>query len=375
VSAFSAWLHGAGLVTCLGTDVNAHLRALRAGQPAPARVPKGAAIPGWPYCTTGMDMRAFTETAVAQALDDARLDAGARARLTLMVGSTCLDLPLHESSYVSQAQTGGAVSAFFDPGYGNIAAHLAQRFGIHGPQYTFNTACSSSTNALMHARLLLADGRADHVLVVGVEAYNRLSVRGFESLLLLSRQHLYRPFDGQRDGLILGEGAGALVLGRDPPAGSVPAVALAGAASACDPSSPTGSLPDRMADVMHEALYDAGARLPDLIAIKAHGTGTVSNDLSEGQALRDMPGPLPPVTSLKPYTGHSLGACGAIESLLLIAAWRAGFLPATPGFREADPLIGVQPIKAAQPLPAHGAVLSNSFGFGGNNTALVWRRA
>ena len=130
-----------------------------------------------------------------------------------------------------------------------------------------------------------------------------------------------------------------------------------------------------MAAVMCAALDDAGLDVKQLIGIKAHGTGTVSNDLSEGQGMRLLGGALPPFTSLKPYTGHTLGGCGTIESLCLLAAWREGFLPATPGFAENDPEIGLSPVSTATPLPQQGAVLCNFFGFGGNNTSLVLERA
>jgi 3-oxoacyl-[acyl-carrier-protein] synthase-1 len=369
----SVSLLGCGLVTGLGAGLPAQLPALRAGRAGASRVPQGYNMPPWPYhLAAGFEgaqrLYAMIDLAVEQALAESRLDAAQRRRMAVLVGSTCLDLPLHETEYADAAAAGHETSPIHGPSYGNVAAHLAQRFGLGGAQYTLNTACSSSANALLHARLLLAEGRADQALVVGVEAYNRLSVSGFGSLMLLSKSS-YRPFDRNRDGLILGEGAGAVVLGREP--GDT---RLVGAASACDPSSPTNSQPERVVEVMRGALADAGLAPADLVAIKAHGTGTGSNDASEGQGMRLLGEKLPPFTSLKPYIGHTLGGCGAIELLLLLAAWREGFLPATPGFAETDPAIGAAPVASAQPLPARGAVLCNFFGFGGNNTSLVVAR-
>ena len=266
------------------------------------------------------------------------------------------------------------------PGYGNLAREIAERFGLRGPKYTLNTACSSSANAALYARALLAEGRIDHALIVGAEGYNRLSLLGFASLMLLTREG-YRPFDRARDGLILGEGVGAFVLGRgdaekgDSPLRGQSPFSIVGAATACDPSSPTNSLPERVAEVMREALADAGLEPAQLAAIKAHGTGTPSNDLSEGQAVRAVFGAsLPPLTSVKPYTGHTLGACGAVELLAMLACWREGFLPPTPGFSAADDALGFAPVMQPQPLGA-GAMLCNFFGFGGNNTSLVLARA
>ena len=373
-----AFVLGEGLVTCLGDGVAAHAEALAAGMPGPTRIPAGDRVPATPChlaaetvlapATGSGRLTALLDRVVAQALAGAQLPADAIGRMALLAGSSCLDLPWHEDSYVARTVHPRA------PALGAIATHVAQRFGIAGPVCSFNTACSSSANALLYARLMLDAGKAEHVLVIGVEAYNRLSVAGFGSLMLLSRQ-TYRPFDRERDGLVLGEGAGALVLSRTPHAADTHPVSLSGAASAGDPTSPTGAMPERIAQVMTAALDDAATPVARLTAIKAHGTGTGGNDLAEGQAMRMLDTALPPFTSLKPYVGHTLGGCGVIESLLLLAAWRQGFLPATPGFAIVDPEIGLAPVTAAQPLPAEGAVLCNFFGFGGNNTSLVWRRA
>ena len=382
-----AYLLGSGLVTRLGSGLPAHASALKQLRASPGRTPPNANDSenrSWPYhLIEGIEGRERLNTllqlSIEQALKESELDSGQVRRLALFVGSTCLDLPLHESAYAEAAAAGPSHIPIQGPGYGNVASWIAERFGIEGPQYTLNTACSSSANALLHARLLLKEGLVEHALVIGVEAFNRLSVLGFGSLLLLSKQD-YRPFDKNRDGLILGEGAGVMLLGREPRSGETPGLALCGAASACDPSSPTNSLPERVAGVMRAALDDTGTTLDRLIAIKAHGTGTTSNDLSEGQGLRLLgehlrKGGLPPFTSLKPYTGHTMGGCGVIESLCLLAAWSEGFLPGTPGFTETDPDIGLSPITAATPLPPQGAVLCNFFGFGGNNTSLVFARA
>jgi 3-oxoacyl-[acyl-carrier-protein] synthase-1 len=369
----SVSLLGCGLVTSLGAGLAAQLPALRAGRAGASRVPQGYNMPVWPYhLAAGFEgaqrLYAMIDLAVEQALADSKLGEAQRRRMAVFVGSTCLDLPLHETEYAEDAAGGHEHTPIKGPNYGNVASHLAQRFDLRGAQYTLNTACSSSANALLHARLLLREGRAEHALVLGVEAYNRLSVAGFGSLMLLSKGG-YRPFDRDRDGLILGEGAGAIVLGRE-----AADAQLIGAASACDPSSPTNSLPERVADVMREALADAGVEFAQLLGIKAHGTGTGSNDASEGQGMRLLGERLPPFTSLKPYVGHTLGGCGVIELLLLLAAWREGFLPATPGFAEIDPAIGAAPVAAAQPLAARGALLCNFFGFGGNNTSLIVAR-
>jgi 3-oxoacyl-[acyl-carrier-protein] synthase-1 len=374
----AAYLLGAGLVTCLGTGLRAQVPALRHTRaPAPRSAHETRDSP-WPYhaiggATSGDRVHGFLDEAVRHALLEAGLGAAERRRMAVFIGSSCLDLPHHERRFAEATAQGRIDLPIRGPGYGAVAADLAARFGIEGPQYTLSTACSSSANALLHARRLLAAGLADHALVVGVEAFNQLSVQGFGSLLLLSQEE-YRPFDRRRTGLILGEGAGAMVLGRAPLEANVMPFALAGGASACDTSGATTSRPDRVASVMAGALDDAALRAEQLCALKAHGTATTSNDLVEGQAMRMALAQPPPFTSLKPYVGHTLGACGVIESLLLLAAWREGFLPATPGFADPDADVGVEPVTTPQPLPAYGAVLCNFFGFGGNNTSLVFTR-
>lgn len=372
----SAHILGGGLVTALGRGLPAHARALAHGRAEPVVSP--VRFMGQPLsfhfaadpADEGASFRRLIETAVADALADAALPPAAVARMALFVGSTCLDLPLHEAAYAATYARGG-VPAVKEPGYGHLARDIAARFGIHGPHYTLSTACSSSANAVLYARAMLAAGRVDHALVVGAEGYNRLSLLGFAGLMLLSRSG-YRPFDRARDGLVLGEGVGAIVLGREPRPGSA---AVAGGATACDPSSPTSSSPQRVAEVIRAALADAGLPAREVAAIKAHGTGTPVNDLSEGQAVMDVfAGQPPPLTSIKPSIGHTLGACGAIELLGMLACWREGFLPPTPGFREPDAALGLRPLLRAQPLGA-GAMLCNFIGFGGNNTSLVLARS
>lgn len=369
----AAYVLGGGLVTSLGRGLPAHARALAAGQARPGLAPVSFAGRSLPYHFAadpreeGVSFTRLIEQAVGDALAAAALPPEAVSRLGLFVGSTSLDLPLHEAAYAA-TYARGDVPAVKEPGYGNLARHIAGHFGIAGPQYTLNTACSSSANAVLYARAMLAEGRIDHALVVGAEGYNRLSLLGFAALLLLTREG-YRPFDRARDGLVLGEGVGALVLGREARPG---AYAVTGAATACDPSSPTSSQTERVAEVIRGALDDAGLAPGDFVAIKAHGTGTPSNDLSEGQALLAVFGAPPPLTSIKPYFGHTLGACGAIEVLCMLACWQEGFLPATPGFTAADVALGLRPEAAKRPLPA-GAMLCNFCGFGGNNTSLVLR--
>lgn len=349
------------------------LEVLRSGLPPQAIGVSDQTGQRWPYMsrrrpdTTASfwaDMAAVAE----DALNAADLSDHARATLPVLLGSTCLDMPDHEAALHSQPQAPALMNAHC----GRTLDQLATELGLGGPQFTLSTACSSAANALLHARRLLVAGRAEHVLVIGTEFYNRLTLSGFASLLLLSPD-TFRPFDADREGLILGEAVGAMVLSRQP-RDRRDLGRLLGGATGCDPSSPTNSSPEFLVRIMQQALDDAGLTTDDLLAIKAHGTGTPSNDAAEGAALDRLFGNRHPVTSLKPYFGHTLGACGLVELAGLLEAWSAGFLPATPGFRTLGSGEQMTPITQPHPLPAEGAVLCNSFGFGGNTTSLVVAR-
>jgi 3-oxoacyl-(acyl-carrier-protein) synthase len=180
-----------------------------------------------------------------------------------------------------------------------------------------------------------------------------------------------RPFDKDRAGLQIGEGIAALMLEAD--TGDTARAILRGGANLCDTHHLTSASPDGrvMHDVMLQSLANAGVTPADVVAVKAHGTGSIDSDRAEAHALRAVFGAsMPPVFALKRYVGHTLGACGAVETAALIGCLLDGSVPATAGFQTADPELNVAPTLAA--LPARrGAYLLNFFGFGGNYTSLV----
>lgn len=247
---------------------------------------------------------------------------------------------------------------------------IADHLRLEGPVLSLSTGCSSSANALLTAMEWLQRGRARRVIVVGAEGLSATTLSGFASLMLLDAQGC-RPFDRDRAGLQIGEGIAALLLEAD--TGNGPGFTLLGGANLCDTHHLTSASPDGrvMRAVMEDALAAAGVAARELIAVKAHGTGSVDSDRAEAHALRALFGAtLPPVIGLKRYLGHTLGACGAVETAALAAALHAGFLPASAGFAHTDPELGISPTR--QSLPARrGAYLLNFFGFGGNYTSLV----
>lgn len=366
---------GTGLVTPLGAGRDAHVRALSETPPPAAWVGADELEPDkrLPFRPVAGQpaVLAMARDAASEALAAAGLHDADVARAGLFLGSSSLDIADSETAYGAARRNDPEVvpMAAGRSGYGKLADTLAAELGLEGPRMTFNTACSSSANAALYAARMIDSGAIDHALILGTESYNRLSLLGFASLMLVSDSGL-RPFDAARDGLVLGEGVGALVLGR---ARSDCRWHLSGGANLCDTSSATNSRPEAIAEVMRSALRDAGVASDALSAIKAHGTGTPSNDTAEGEGMKlAFANGVPPFTSLKGHFGHTLGACGALETAALMAALEAGFLPGTAGFAETDPALGIAPLDAGMSA-GEGYYLLNYFGFGGNNTSMVLR--
>lgn len=309
---------------------------------------------------------ALVEAAVADAL--AAVPAADREHMALFVASSTADLMGCEPDYAAAVARGEPALAWSKPSTGLLASRIAETFGLQGGQYTINTACSSGVHALMYASAAIRRGDCPKALVIGLECAGRVTLAGFNSLLLFSRSRC-RPFDRQRDGLILGEAAAAIVLDTARQGPDFTGMRLLGAATACDTSSITQTDQGAVRTLMAAALDNAGIEQVD--AIKAHGTGTPDNDRAEAAGIRACgDAGRVPVTSLKPVLGHTLGACGVLETLAMAACWQAGWVPPTAGFDEPDPALGLIPVTRPETLPP-GRMLLNYFGFGGNNGVLV----
>ncbi len=371
---------GAGLHCVLGRDVTACVDALRDAPAAPEVIENNLtgeplSIPYKLLCdepvhTPQERLYRVAIRVAEQALSEAGLEAGARQRAGLFLGSSSFDICALEDAYHAELAAGDGALALRGSSIGQLAYELAGRLGMRGPDYSFNTACTASANALAAAVTQVAAGRLQHALVLGVELYNDVSALGFQGLGLLTGS-VMKPFDGARDGLVLGEAVAALVIGRAP-AGSEGHFELRGSASISDTHSITASQPagDTIARVMREALADAGLAPADIDAIKVHGTASLSNDEAEAAGMHQVFDELPPVCALKPYLGHTLGACGLAELVLFYRALQAGFLVGTPGISSSAGDLGVTLTQAPTPMRA-GVFMLNYFGFGGNNTSLV----
>ena len=258
-------------------------------------------------------------------------------------------------------------------------AAVSMRHGFQGPAENTCTACAAGTHAVANAARLVAHGRCDVVLAGGSEApFVETAIAGFTNMTAFSSAGICRPFDAERDGFVMGEGAGVLVLEDWEMAEARGADILAevlGGASTADAHHITAPSPGGMGAItcMRLALEEAGVEPHQISHVNAHGTSTPLNDMAEAVAMAEVfgaDGPL--VTSTKGITGHALGAAGAIEAVAVVLSMDKGLIPPTAGYATPDPDMPVMDLVTGAPAPWEpGISMSNSFGFGGHNGSVV----
>jgi len=254
----------------------------------------------------------------------------------------------------------------------------ADLLGLHGFRATLSTACSSGVMAIATACDVLKAGEAKIMLAGGVDSLTRLTLNGFASLLIISPDGC-RPFNARRTGMSLGEGAAVLVLEPEESARARKALMLAEICSfahTCEAHHPTAPTSDGAGiyKAMALALQRAGLTPADVDYVNAHGTGTIDNDLAEGRALNRLFGEAHPfISSTKRFFGHTLGAAGAIETVVCILALQNQWVPGTLGLRHHDPEIPIKPLLSPMSATVK-TVLNNSIGFGGACSSLVIRQ-
>jgi 3-oxoacyl-[acyl-carrier-protein] synthase-1/3-oxoacyl-[acyl-carrier-protein] synthase II len=255
----------------------------------------------------------------------------------------------------------------------NPAQWLAGRFGLTGPHLTIVNACSAGSDAIGLGAAWIRSGRCDVVLAGGTDALYEVTYYGFIALLN-SDTVACRPFDRHRNGLNLGEGAAMMVLASEAVAASRGRRArafVAGHGTAADAHHLTAPHPEGLGlrVAVQDALAQAGASPADIAFINAHGTGTRENDRVESVFFHQMfPGV--PFGSTKGFTGHTLGAAGAIEAAFTVAALEHGRIPANRGFEHPDPELPAHPVAQATAVRGRTA-LSQTLAFGGNNSVLI----
>ena len=315
--------------------------------------------------------------ALGEALDEARLTPDQLPKVGFISGTTVGGMDMSEQYYLDYLNGDAHKEYIAVYDCGSCSEMTAGHFGKFAFATTLATACSSAANAVIQGANMIRCGKADIVVVGGSECITKFHLNGFNSLMILDTKPC-RPFDATRSGLNLGEGAAYLVLESAESAkrrGIAPQALLSGYGNACDAFHQTASSPDGEGAfrAMKEALELGGLQPADIDYINAHGTGTPNNDVSESQAMMRLFGQVPPVSSTKPFTGHTTSASGSIEAVFCILALQHGFLPVNLNWSQ--PMDnGIVPVaKLEKKTLKH--VLCNAFGFGGNDSSLLLSKA
>ena len=401
---------GLGVVTSIGHDVASFWSALVAGKIGVDRVtlfdPSGFA------CQIGAEVRNwdvnrfmdpkearrndrythFGFVAAKQAVADSGIDMAKEDgdRVGVIIGSGIGGMHTYETQLRNLFERGPRkVSPFTIPSLiGNMCAGLvAIELGARGPNFGMVSACATGTHSLGEAAHAIRRGDADVMVAGGSEAaITPFAYASFCAMKAMSTRNdnprgASRPFDKGRDGFIMGEGAGVLVLESLEHArarGARIYCELAGYAATCDAYHITQPDPDGkgLSMAMHRALESAGVRTDDVDYINAHGTSTPYNDKFETLAIKRIFGehaPRLPVSSTKSMTGHLLGAAGGIESVVCVKTIEQGVIPPTMNLEEPDPDCDLDYVPNAARRARVRTVLSNNLGFGGQNAAVVFR--
>jgi 3-oxoacyl-[acyl-carrier-protein] synthase II len=334
----------------------------------------------------------YTQLAVAaatQAVEEAGLPDGVDPeRLGVIVGTGVGGLVTLQAECQAWLEGGDrAVSPHFVPMMmpNAAAGTIAIKLGARGPGFSVSSACATGGHAIGEALRMIDRGEADAVIAGGTEAaLTGLCIAAFRRMGALSREGVSRPFDAERDGFVMGEGAGVLVLEREDHArarGAQVLARVAGYGASSDAFHITQ--PDENGrgakQAMLATLADAGAATGDVGYINAHGTSTPFNDKIETLAIKQVfngSATPPPVSSTKSHIGHLLGAAGAVEALVCVEAVRRGVLPPTINYEQPDPDCDLDYVpEGPRESPGLELALSNSFGFGGQNACLAVAKA
>jgi 3-oxoacyl-[acyl-carrier-protein] synthase II len=393
---------GLGVVTPLGHDLPTLVEGLREGRSGVRRQPSWDGIGQLDARVAGevvdlpkgkhdrkkvRTMGRVARLALAAteaALADAGLDGVADPRVGLAYGST------HGSSsaYVDFARPllandsfeGLSTTSYLKFMSNTCTTNLAQYYGVRGPVLSTCAACVSGSQAVGAGVEAIRAGRVDVMICGGAEELHWTHAGVFDAMMAASTRvdGTPRPFDAGRDGLVIGEGAGTVVLERWEHAvarGARIRAEVEGYGTNCDGTHVTQPSAEGMAGAMRLALQDAGAEAADVDYVCAHATATEVGDLAEAEATHAVFGDATPVSSLKGYMGHTLGACGAIEVAACVAMMEAGFVAATKHLERVDPRAAPLDhlLDAAHREQRLERVISNNFAFGGINTSLIFR--
>lgn len=363
---------GTGIVCSLGNGTDEVLKAIEEGRSGLAPltrfpVPHAPPLPVGESPDVSADPDLPRTMVLARIASDQAMSESNQPPDAIVIGVTTGGMAETEE-LLKQGNT--SAQAYRHHGIGCVAEDLASRFQCKGPVLTISTACSSGGGAIALAAAMIRSGRFQTVLTGGVDALCRLTYHGFKSLQLIDPQGS-RPLDQDRRGMSVAEGAGLLLL--EAADNTYDGIEVLGAGLSCDAHHPAQPHPkgDGALSAMQQALSNAGMDARQIDYINLHGTGTADNDRSESMAVNRLFDNAPPkVSSIKGATGHSLAASGAIEAVVSTIGLEVGLIPANIGCKTPDPDLNIIPLKHPVHEPI-GTVLSNSFGFGGNNASVV----
>lgn len=364
-----------GLAPCRFADVT--LRTWIGEVPGVDDVVLPAALANFECRNNRLALLALEQDGFAERVREAAARYGA-GRVGVFLGTSTAGVLQTELAYRARDPESGALPADFRYAGAHspfsLPSFVRSYFGLAGPAAAVSSACSSGAKVYASARRLIEAGLIDAAVVGGVDSLCLTTLYGFNSLELLSDQPC-RPFDAHRKGISIGEAAAFALLERAPAQMAGDAILLRGIGESSDAHHMSTPHPDglgaRMA--MTQALESAGLAAADVDYVNLHGTATRSNDIAESQAMRALL-PHTPCSSTKGATGHTLGAAGALEAVICALALRHGLLPGGVNTTDPDPDLGVDYRLASTAQPLRN-VLSNAFGFGGSNCALLLGRA
>jgi len=317
--------------------------------------------------------------AADEAVKNAQIDDIKEYRTGLISGTTVGGMDKSELFYKDLLETTNHIEYIETHDCGDSTERIADYIGVRDFVSTTSTACSSAANSMILGSRMIKNGMLDRVIAGGIESLTRYHMNGFNTLMILDKEPC-KPFDENRGGLNLGEGAAFLVLESEElvkKTGKKVLAELTGYGNSCEAFHQTASTPEGKGAymAMKEALDRSGLKPEQIDYINAHGTGTDNNDLSEGRAIDKLFDNNPPeVSSTKAYTGHTTSAAGGVEAVLSVLAIQNNMIFPNLNFKDQMKELSFKPVTELLENVKVDHVLSNSFGFGGNNSALIFSR-
>ncbi len=317
--------------------------------------------------------------AANEAVKNAQIEDIKECRTGLISGTTVGGMDKSEHFYRDLLETTNHIEYIETHDCGDSTERIADYIGVKDFVSTTSTACSSAANSMILGARMIKNGMLDRVIAGGIESLTKYHMNGFNTLMILDREQC-KPFDDNRQGLNLGEGAAFLVLESEEmvkKSGKKVLAELTGYGNSCEAFHQTASTPEGKGAyaAMKEALDRGGFKPEDIDYINAHGTGTENNDLSEGRAIQTLfEGNMPKVSSTKAYTGHTTSAAGGVEAVISVLSLQNNIIFPNLNFKTQMKELNFKPVTELMENEKIDHIMSNSFGFGGNNSALIFSR-